>query len=175
MILYCYDESGVLTGPVSPALSPSRPFVGGKPNYLRPARSTDKIPPAAEPGKKAVFDGERWSLVEDHRGRTVYSTATGEPRVLDALGPVPPGCVPSPPPSREHIWDGGDWREDETLLLKAVRRERNARLTASDWTQLADVPLTSPMKAAWAGYRQALRDYPEGWTKGKPWPAEPKE
>jgi hypothetical protein len=37
-----------------------------------------------------------------------------------------------------------------------VRAQRNARLSASDWTQLPDVPLAT--KEAWAAYRQALRD-----------------
>lgn len=40
----------------------------------------------------------------------------------------------------------------------AVRADRNARLAASDWTQLADVPLSEEEKATWATYRQALRD-----------------
>lgn len=34
---------------------------------------------------------------------------------------------------------------------------RNAQLAASDWTQLPDAPVD---KAAWATYRQALRDLP---------------
>lgn len=37
----------------------------------------------------------------------------------------------------------------------AVRADRNARLAASDWTQLPDAPVD---KAVWAVYRQALRD-----------------
>jgi hypothetical protein len=36
-----------------------------------------------------------------------------------------------------------------------MRQDRNARLAACDWTQLADAPVDS---AAWANYRQALRD-----------------
>jgi len=39
-----------------------------------------------------------------------------------------------------------------------VKRGRNALLAQSDWTQLPDVPLTT--QAAWAAYRQALRDVP---------------
>lgn len=39
-----------------------------------------------------------------------------------------------------------------------VRRDRNGRLTASDWTQLDDTPLTNTAKAEWAVYRQQLRD-----------------
>ncbi|MGL4639875.1 MAG: tail fiber assembly protein [Shewanella sp.] len=36
-----------------------------------------------------------------------------------------------------------------------VRSDRNARLAACDWTQLPDAPVDA---AAWAVYRQALRD-----------------
>ena len=38
-----------------------------------------------------------------------------------------------------------------------LRRWRNAELVRTDWTQLADVLVD---KAAWATYRQALRDLP---------------
>ena len=38
-----------------------------------------------------------------------------------------------------------------------IKLWRNAELAKSDWTQLADVPVD---KAAWATYRQALRDLP---------------
>ena len=37
----------------------------------------------------------------------------------------------------------------------AIRQERNALLAASDWTQVADAPVD---QAAWATYRQELRD-----------------
>jgi hypothetical protein len=36
-----------------------------------------------------------------------------------------------------------------------IRADRNQRLKDSDWTQVADAPVD---KAAWATYRQALRD-----------------
>jgi hypothetical protein len=47
-----------------------------------------------------------------------------------------------------------------TQAWTALRTERNARLAASDWTQLADVIL-SLEKQAWTDYRQSLRDLPE--------------
>ena len=40
-------------------------------------------------------------------------------------------------------------------LEKTIRLERNAKLTACDWTQAADAPVD---QTAWATYRQALRD-----------------
>ena len=38
-----------------------------------------------------------------------------------------------------------------------LRRDRDALLASSDWTQAADAPVDA---AAWAKYRQALRDLP---------------
>jgi hypothetical protein len=38
-----------------------------------------------------------------------------------------------------------------------IRNWRNAKLAESDWTQVADSPVD---QAAWATYRQALRDLP---------------
>jgi hypothetical protein len=40
----------------------------------------------------------------------------------------------------------------------AIRQQRTSLLLQSDWTQIADSPLTSQQKAMWATYRQALRD-----------------
>lgn len=48
-----------------------------------------------------------------------------------------------------------------------VRDDRNARLAACDWTQLADAPVDS---LAWASYRQALRDITA--QTGFPWSVE---
>ena len=43
----------------------------------------------------------------------------------------------------------------------ALRTQRNARLAASDYTQLQDAHLSAEKKSAWADYRQALRDLPD--------------
>lgn len=55
-----------------------------------------------------------------------------------------------------------------------VRAERDALLAASDWTQVADAPVD---QAAWATYRQALRDVPSqiGFPENVDWPSEPSE
>jgi hypothetical protein len=41
-----------------------------------------------------------------------------------------------------------------------IRSKRDSLLFESDWTQLADSPLTPESKAAWANYRQSLRNLP---------------
>ena len=53
-----------------------------------------------------------------------------------------------------------------------VRAVRDRLLTLSDWTQAADAPVD---QAAWAAYRQALRDLPSNYNgKGViPWPVAP--
>ena len=54
----------------------------------------------------------------------------------------------------------------------AVRADRNARLAATDWTQITDSTADKP---AWATYRQALRDVPSqvGFPQSVTWPQEP--
>ena len=47
---------------------------------------------------------------------------------------------------------------------KSVRASRTEKLKDSDWTQVADAPVD---KAAWATYRQALRDVTQ--QSGFPW------
>lgn len=57
-------------------------------------------------------------------------------------------------------------------LAAQVRAERDRLLTGSDWTQVADAPVD---KAAWAAYRQALRDIPQqdGFPGSVTWPSAP--
>ena len=53
-----------------------------------------------------------------------------------------------------------------------IRNKRNYLLSESDWTQVADAPGD---KAAWATYRQALRDLPSTGTdpEALTWPTSP--
>ena len=55
---------------------------------------------------------------------------------------------------------------------KSVREQRNQKLKDTDWTQVADAPVD---QAAWAAYRQALRDVPsqQGFPWDVQWPVEP--
>lgn len=63
-------------------------------------------------------------------------------------------------------------------ILRQVRLDRNLLLTKSDWTQMADTPLTQDQKQLWAEYRQLLRDLTtnlDGITDlaDVPWPTQP--
>jgi hypothetical protein len=63
-------------------------------------------------------------------------------------------------PSPHHVFNytAKQWEDPRTPETEwpVVRAQRNALLSASDWTQLPDVPLAT--KEAWAVYRQGLRD-----------------
>lgn len=72
-------------------------------------------------------------------------------------------------------WNGTDWVPsvpDRLSAASEARAKRNALLAASDWTQVADSPVD---QAAWAVYRQALRDITSqsGFPLEITWPAQP--
>jgi hypothetical protein len=75
--------------------------------------------------------------------------------MIDLTDPDDPETIPT------------EWLEER------MRNERNALLIASDWTQAADDPTGNA--AAWATYRQELRDAPASWTPASTWtpPAPP--
>ena len=54
-----------------------------------------------------------------------------------------------------------------------LRSQRNRKLQLCDWTQVPDAPVD---QAAWAAYRQALRDLPENTLdpQNPVWPDAPK-
>lgn len=84
-----------------------------------------------------------------------------------------------------HVVDGVVVRKDQAVIdaevyardydeaSRRVRFERSRRLMKSDWTQAPDAPVDA---AAWAAYRQALRDIPQqaGFPNNITWPEAPK-
>lgn len=62
--------------------------------------------------------------------------------------------------------------ETPTPTVGQIRTKRNELLADTDWTQVADAPVD---QAAWATYRQALRDVPEqeGFPVDVVWPEKP--
>ncbi|CAB5220129.1 Phage tail assembly chaperone protein [uncultured Caudovirales phage] len=72
------------------------------------------------------------------------------------------------------MWvDNRTEKEKYNDASQPVISKRNSLLSASDWTQLPDVPLTT--KEAWATYRQALRDISaqSGYPFTIVWPTPP--
>lgn len=75
------------------------------------------------------------------------------------------------PVTKEEMAQRRSDAEDAALIR--FRGERDARLKASDWTQLPDIPAKT--RDAWAKYRQQLRDLPDTTNDpAKPeWPESP--
>lgn len=106
-----------------------------------PACSTQSSPPEIAPGGMAVFNpaAGQWSLIEDHRGQIVYSTASGDPVEISALGDLPEGVTTKAPTGSYQKWDGTNWVNDSeakhkaeassaTELLTELIREANAKI-----------------------------------------------
>ena len=78
-------------------------------------------------------------------------------------------------PSEFHEWDWTlkQWIVNIALAESDVRFRRDRLLSASDWTQLPDVPVTT--KDDWSVYRQALRDITDqaGFPFSIVWPTAP--
>lgn len=60
-------------------------------------------------------------------------------------------------------------------LWSGIRTQRAQLLAQCDWTQMPDSPLSTDKRAAWAEYRQALRDLPDEFTDPRQvvWPDDP--
>lgn len=91
-------------------------------------------------------------LMDDQAaGHIITSNARGQPIT-----------TPPPPPSA-------------ATVLARLRKERDRRLAASDFSQFPDYPINEDQRAAWAAYRQALRDLPTTITNPADisWPVPP--
>lgn len=91
--------------------------------WLFPAYSYEIEPPQIEAGFAALInrDGNGWERVADHRGATVYSTETGEPRQWLALGDLPEGYTLQAPESEFDAWEDDQWVLDEAAQAEALR------------------------------------------------------
>ncbi|MGK0737006.1 tail fiber assembly protein [Yokenella regensburgei] len=94
-----------------------------------PANCTDIEPPEVPVAYVAVFDDKKatWSLVEDHRGKTVFDTQSGLPLYISKLGPLPSGITSIAPNGQYQKWDGKEWVKDEEAEKAALLSENGAK------------------------------------------------
>lgn len=102
-------------------------------------------------------------------------------RVHETPSPVPKAGVVVEevyPVCENGVWYQAWIERPETLketeeYANNARQKRSALLSASDWTQLPDAPLTDAKRQAWSTYRQALRDITAqaGFPWNITWPA----
>jgi len=105
---------------------------------------------------KYVWNGTEWTLEQNTSEIERFGFTLAD--FPDAPVPEIPGYNP-------------DERQLEQLAAQA-RTQRDALLSQSDWTQVPDAPVD---QAAWAEYRQALRDLPQqaGFPTEITWPQKP--
>ncbi|EHM48844.1 tail fiber assembly protein [Hafnia alvei] len=153
-------------------------FIGAGDAYIPPhtglpANCTIVPPPAIPFGHVAIFDDKEktWSLKEDHRDETVYSTMTGQAIYISDIGELPENTVSIAPSGQYEKWDGQAWVKDEEAENNAKQAEAalkqrqligDARVTIGEWqTELLLGSITNENKEKlqkWLDYIQALKD-----------------
>lgn len=102
-------------------------FIGESDAYIPPhtglpANSTDIAPPDIPAGFAAVFNADemKWHLMEDHRGKTVYSTETGVAVTVSEPGSLPENVTSVSPDGEYQRWNGSQWVTDEEARRNAL-------------------------------------------------------
>ena len=108
-------------------LAGTNEFIGDGDAYIPPhtglpANSTDIAPPDIPAGFAAVFNADemKWHLMEDHRGKTVYSTETGVAVTVSELGSLPENVTSVSPDGEYQRWNGSQWVTDEEARRNAL-------------------------------------------------------
>jgi hypothetical protein len=135
-------------------------------------------------------DGSRFVLAHNYNevtGAYLGSEEADESPLEPGVFLLPAYSTAIAPPAQQagfiRTWNGTAWTQvpipsipepEPYVPTEAdVRAQRNGLLAVSDYTQLTDVPIAN--RAAWATYRQALRDIPAqgGFPESVTWPTPP--
>ncbi|HCO7406153.1 TPA: tail fiber assembly protein [Escherichia coli] len=128
-------------------LDDTKEFIGSGDAYIPPhtglpANCTDIAPPEIPEGFTAVFntDSQSWDLVKDYRGKTVYSTETGNAVPISEPGELPENVTFIAPDGEYQRWDGSQWVTDEEAERNALinlATEKKASLLKQTGEQIA--------------------------------------
>ncbi|HFT5859345.1 TPA: tail fiber assembly protein [Escherichia coli] len=176
-------------------LAGTNEFIGEGDAYIPPhtglpAYSTDIAPSDVPAGFVAVFNSENksWSLVEDHRGKTVYDVESGDALFISELGPLPENATWLSPDGEYQKWDGTSWEKDEETeklfqvreaeetkkSLMQVASEHIAPLQDAVDLEIATEEETS-LLTAWKKYRVLLNRIDTSTAPDIDWPTIPAE
>ncbi|WP_058973320.1 tail fiber assembly protein [Type-D symbiont of Plautia stali] len=151
-----------------------------------PAHSTVNVPPSEKPGQVSVFLDGSWQQVVDHRGETVYSTATGDAITVSLPGDYPAGTTLLKPATAFDKWGGIAWVTDtaaaQQAAIAAAEAEKTSRISevgnvTQAWqTQLMLGIITELDKASltvWMKYLQKLQAMDVSTAPDVIWPQRP--
>ncbi|HAJ4358621.1 tail fiber assembly protein [Escherichia coli] len=176
-------------------LAGTNEFIGEGDAYIPPhtglpANSTDIAPPDIPAGFVAVFNSENksWSLVEDHRGKTVYDVESGDALFISELGPLPENVTWLSPDGEYQKWDGTSWEKDkETEKLFQVREAEETKKSLMQVASEHIAPLQdavdleiateeeTSLLTAWKKYRVLLNRIDTSTAPDIDWPTIPAE
>lgn len=150
-----------------------------------PAHCTDITPPDIPAACVAVFDSSKttWSLVEDHRGKTVFNTRSGLAVYISELGPLPENTTILAPDGQYLKWDGNAWVKDEAAEKAAQLREAESKKSSlmqqandniAPLQDAADLGMATESKkqklADWKKYRVLLSRVDTSTAPNLEWP-----
>lgn len=168
-------------------------FIGAGDAYIAPrtglpAYCTEIEPPEIPKGFAGVFDHEtgEWSVLEDHRGLTVYRTDSGVAERITELGPLPDGVTSLAPDGSYQKWDGSQWVADPEAEKKAQVRDAEsmkkalmqaAGETISTLQDAVELELATDDETAqleqWKKYRVLLNRIDTSTAPEISWPKQP--
>ena len=140
---------------------------------LSDAQVRDRFPNTSFPGNLADH------LPEGYVRVLPYSKPVGELKIIEEGTPVfvDGEWIQSWNQRDKHTPEELAQLEAQKAAAKAqeARDIRNDYLAQSDWSQMPDAPLNDKQKAAWATYRQELRDVPSqtDFPDNIVWPVKP--
>ncbi|WP_239042511.1 tail fiber assembly protein [Citrobacter freundii] len=174
-------------------LAGTNEFIGAGDAYIPPhtglpAYCTDIKPPEVVAGKAAVFNevDSTWSLVEDHRGKTIFDTETGNAVYVSELGALPANTTSLAPDGQYMKWDGSEWVKDndaekaaniaDAQSTKAIlmQEANNAVVLLQDAVEL-DMATDDDVQllAVWKKYRVLLSRIKPEDAPDISWPEKP--
>jgi len=151
-----------------------------------PGSSTLIAPGETAVGRVRVFASGAWTLNEDHRGQTYYSTKDQHTIVIAEIGPPPSGYVAFAPSSPFDMWDGSTWVIDKDAEQKAAidransekaQRLQQATDTINPLQDAVDLEMAADEEKAqlttWRKYRVLLTRVDTSTAPDINWPQAP--
>jgi len=151
-----------------------------------PASSTLIEPPAAAEGKAVIFKDGSWSVVDDNRGKVVYSTENGSEQMVTTIGAYPENTTTIKPSSKYDTWNGKKWVTDKGAqqqadLASAKSLKQSLLAEANSFTQPWQTQLmlgiiTDEDKVsltAWMKYYQQVQTIDTSGAPDIKWPQKP--
>ncbi|WP_230338352.1 tail fiber assembly protein [Paralysiella testudinis] len=114
-------------------------------SYILPGGCIDADPPEDRPGHAARWQDGAWQYLPDHRGQVFYSTATGQPHTINAVGALPDGITDTPPPDKYHSWDA---KAKAWTLTKSARAQQLADAKAAKYAAINNAAQAHISRAA---------------------------